>query len=78
MMGGLAEAGLWQAVGKMGLASAGMAAALLIILPFLPLGPSWLGGLIGIAMGGVVYLGLAFVMGSEELAAVRRQVLRRR
>lgn len=78
LMGGLAEPGLRRAVGKMVLASVGMAVALLVILPFLPLGPTWLGGLIGIAVGGVVYLGLAVVMGSEELAAVRRQVLRRR
>jgi len=76
-MGGLAEPGLGQAIAKMGLAAAGMALLLLALTPFLSIGPSWLGGLIGIGAGGLVYAALAHTLGLAELAAIRRVVLRK-
>jgi putative peptidoglycan lipid II flippase len=76
-MDGLAEPGLGAAVAKMSLAAAGMALALGLLQPFLPAAPGWLGGVIGIIVGGVVYLGLAFVLGIEELAAIQARLWQR-
>ncbi len=74
LMGGLAEPGLGQAVGKMSLVAGGMGLALWALKPFLPANPTWLGGLVGILGGGLVYVALAYVIGLEELAVIRRKV----
>lgn len=76
-MGGLAESGLVGAVVKMALATAGMALALGLLLPFLPASPAWFGGIVGLAVGGLVYLGLAYSLGVEELRSFRQRILRR-
>jgi putative peptidoglycan lipid II flippase len=76
-MGGLGAPGLGRSVAKMSLAAAGMALALLSISPLLPAEYVWLTGLIGIFGGGIVYLGLAYVLGAEELKQIERRVLQR-
>ncbi|MBE7473573.1 MAG: murein biosynthesis integral membrane protein MurJ [Anaerolineae bacterium] len=76
-MGGLAEGGLVGAVAKMGLATAGMALALALLLPFLPPAPGWLGGVIGVGVGSLVYLGLVYVLRIDELKTISRNLLRR-
>ncbi len=78
LMGGLSEAGLAGSLGKMSLATAGMVIALWWLRPLLPASPTWLGGLLGVAAGGIIYLGLAFLLGVDELRTVLRKVLRRR
>jgi putative peptidoglycan lipid II flippase len=77
-MGGLSESGLARSIIKMSLAGVGMAVALWIILPYLPAGNTWLGGLIGIVVGGGVYVALAYLLGADELRVVRQRLLRRR
>ena len=54
----------------MGLAAAGLALVWLVLLPLLPTDPSWLGGTAGIVVGGLVYFGLAYTLGVEELRVV--------
>ena len=76
-MGGLTTPGTGRAIGKMGLASAGMALALLAFIHFWPGGKPWLEGLGGIALGGLVYLGLAYLFNLDELTGIRRRVMRR-
>ncbi len=76
-MGGLAQPGLGQSILKMGLAAAGMAAALLLLNLWLPARPLWLPGVAGIAIGGGVYFGLAYLLGADELREVERRVRRR-
>jgi putative peptidoglycan lipid II flippase len=76
LLGGLAEPGLGQAIGKMSLAAGGMGLALWLLLPFLPSTPSWLGGAVGIAVGGLIYLGLAYVMGLDEIRTMGRRLVR--
>jgi putative peptidoglycan lipid II flippase len=77
LMGGLGEAGLARSIAKMGLVTAGMGLALWWLRPFLPASPSWLGGLTGIAVGGAIYLGLAYLVGIDELRIILHRVLRR-
>jgi putative peptidoglycan lipid II flippase len=77
LMGGLGEAGLARSIAKMGLVTAGMGLALWWLRPFLPASPSWLGGLAGIAVGGAIYLGLAYMVGIDELRIVLQKILRR-
>jgi hypothetical protein len=77
LMGGVGEAGLARSIAKMGLVTAGMGLVLWWLRPFLPASPTWLGGLIGIAAGGAIYLGLAYLLGIDELRAVLRKVLPR-
>jgi putative peptidoglycan lipid II flippase len=74
-MGGLAGPGLGQSLLKMGLAVLGMILALLAVMPFLPTGNSWLGGLIGLVVGGFVYFGLAYLLGIDELKQIQQKVL---
>jgi putative peptidoglycan lipid II flippase len=74
-LGGLTEPGLGQAIGKMSLAAGGMALALFLLLPFVPPAPGWLGGLAGIAVGGLVYVGLAYVLGLDEIKIIGRRLL---
>ena len=62
---------------KISIAGAGMAASLLVVMPLLPLANRWSGGFIGILLGSAIYLGLAHLLGAPELAAIRRQLLRR-
>ena len=61
----------------MALAAAGMALALGVIVLYLPTRPTWLAGLIGIIVGGLVYFGLAYVLGVDELRVVLRKSTRR-
>jgi putative peptidoglycan lipid II flippase len=77
-LGGLGGPGLGRAVARMGLAAAGLALALAGLLPFLPASPAWLGGLVGVVVGGLVYGGLAYALRVEELREVLRQIARRR
>ncbi|MEW5957282.1 MAG: murein biosynthesis integral membrane protein MurJ [Chloroflexota bacterium] len=77
LMGGLSEAGWTGSLGKTSLATAGMAVTLWWLGPFLPTSPTWLGGLLGIAAGGAVYLGLAYLLGVDELRVVLRKARRR-
>lgn len=72
---GLSEPGLGRSIGQMSLATAGMALVLGLLLPFLPL--TWLGGVIGMAVGGVIYLGLAHALGVQELKAVQVRLSQR-
>lgn len=74
-MDGLSETNLWPSLMKMSLATLGMAAVLLGIVPLLPIVPSWLGGIIGIVVGGLVYLGLAYVIGVDELKPIQQKVM---
>jgi putative peptidoglycan lipid II flippase len=76
-LNGLAGPGLGQAIGKMSLAAAGMAIVLLALRPLLPVGPTWLAGAAGIVAGGLVYLILAYAFKVEELAVIRRLILKR-
>jgi putative peptidoglycan lipid II flippase len=70
-MGGLSEGELRLALGKMSLATVGMAAGLLLLLPLLPGSTSWLEGILGILGGGAIYLGLAHLMDIEELRPIQ-------
>ncbi len=75
-MGGLAEAGLGRAIAKMGLAAGSMALVLWLLLPLLPTTPAWLGGVVGIIVGGLVYFGLTYALGLAELKTIARRLLR--
>jgi putative peptidoglycan lipid II flippase len=77
-MGGLAEGGLVGAVAKMGLATAGMALALGLLLPFLPANPAWLRGIVGLAVGGLAYLGLSYSLEMAELKSFQQRILKRK
>jgi putative peptidoglycan lipid II flippase len=77
-MAGLAEPGLPSALRRMGLAALGMVLALFILRPILPANPGWLAGVAGIAVGGLVYAGLAHLLGVPELKAIRLKVRRGR
>jgi len=74
LMGGLAEPGLGRAIGKMSLAAGGMALALWLLLPLLPTDPSWMGGVFGIMVGGIVYLGLTYTFGVDEIKTIWRRL----
>ncbi len=77
LMGGLTRPGIWLTVGRMLLATAGMALILVSLLPFVPDSISWLPGLVGILVGGVTYIGLAYLFGVAELRVVGQRLLRR-
>jgi putative peptidoglycan lipid II flippase len=62
---------------KISLAGAGMAVVLLVVMPLLPLANPWFAGIVGIFLGSAIYLGLAHLLGTPELAAIRRQLLQR-
>ncbi|MBN1219808.1 MAG: murein biosynthesis integral membrane protein MurJ [Anaerolineae bacterium] len=76
-MSGLSETGLAHSIGKMSLATAGMAIVLLGLLPILPSESKWLGGISGILTGGLVYLALAYAVRVDEVGVIRRRVTRR-
>jgi peptidoglycan biosynthesis protein MviN/MurJ (putative lipid II flippase) len=76
-LGGLATAGFGQSLAKMAIATGVMVLALGLVMPFVPGHKSWLGGAVGIAVGGVVYFGVAYMIGVEELHRVRRKVVQR-
>jgi putative peptidoglycan lipid II flippase len=76
-LGGLAEPGLGQALAKMGLAAGGMALVLWRLRPLIPPEPGWLGGVVGIAIGGLVYLGLAYAFGLDEIKLIRRRLMKK-
>ncbi|MCB0193648.1 MAG: murein biosynthesis integral membrane protein MurJ [Anaerolineae bacterium] len=75
-MGGLSETSLWPSLAKMLVATVGMAVVLLVVRPFLPDTPSWLGGMIGVGMGGLVYGGLAYLIGADELKPIQEKAAR--
>jgi putative peptidoglycan lipid II flippase len=76
-LGGLAQPGLAKSVWKIALAAAAMTLALLLARLFVPQHPGWLAGVIGIGLGGLVYLGTALALRLDELQVVRRQLARR-
>ncbi len=76
-LGSLSAGGLGRAVAKMSLATGGLALILLVLRPWLPVTPTWLGGVIGIFVGGAVYVGVAYALGVEELRLVWQRVRRR-
>jgi hypothetical protein len=61
----------------MGLAAGGMALGLWLLLPFLPVTPSWWGGSVGIGIGALIYFGLAYFLGLDEIKTVTRRLIRR-
>lgn len=76
-LGGLSESGLGKPLLKMGLATLGMVLVLWGVILFLPAQPSWLAGVVGIIVGGAVYIGLAYVLKVDELKIVERKILGR-
>ena len=76
-MGGLSEPGIRQSLVKMSVAALGMALALLVVMPMLPNSGSWWAAIIGIIIGGAVYIGLAFALRLHELQVIQRKVLGR-
>jgi putative peptidoglycan lipid II flippase len=75
-LGGLSEPGLGTSILKMGTATLGMAVSLLVVFPRLPFSEGWTGAVVGVALGGLVYLAVAAGLRQDELAVVRR-LLRR-
>jgi putative peptidoglycan lipid II flippase len=75
--GRLAEPGLGRNVAKMGLAAVGMGLALWLLRPFLPPTPGWLAGVLGMGLGGLVYAGLAYLLGVKELMMVLQRLAQR-
>lgn len=74
-LGGLLEPGTGgPALLKMGLATAGMGLALWLLLPFLPADSRWMGGVAGMAAGGLVYLALAALLGLVDFRFIWRKV----
>ncbi len=76
-LGGWGEQGMGSAVGKMALASLGMGGTLLLLNQLISLDNVWWGALLGITVGGLAYIGLAFVLGVPELRFVQQKILRR-
>ena len=79
-VGGLGGARTWAALGKSGLATAVMAAAVWAFLAFAPAGlpgGAILRGGIGVIIGGAVYALASLLVGADELRMVMRMVLRR-
>lgn len=74
LLGGLSAGGLASSLMKLGLATGGMALALLAVKPFLPARPAWAAGLLGMALGGAIYVGLAYLLKVEELKLVEQRV----
>jgi putative peptidoglycan lipid II flippase len=76
-MGGLTETKYGQNMGKIALATVGMALVLGVITLFLPANPKWLEGVVGILVGGLVYGGLAYLMGVDELKIIQQKIMAR-
>ena len=77
MDGRLAESNVWRPVGKMVVAAVGMTLALLGLQPVLPANPAWLVTGLGLLVGGLVYVGLAYLLKVDEFSAIHRQVIAR-
>jgi len=77
LLGGLGDTGLRRAVIKMGLAAGLTTFLLWLLLPWLPVSPGWLGGVVGIAAGGLIYLALAWIFRLDELRVILQRVRRR-
>lgn len=77
LMGGLFEAGLKSSLTKMTLATTGMVLTLGGLMPLIPTDISWLPGIAGMLLGGLVYFGLAMLIGISELRLVRQRLWRR-
>ncbi len=77
LMGGLNTPGLTRSLLKMSVATVGMVAVLLAFNGLLPATNPWPAGLGGIALGGLVYVGIALALGLEELKVIQRKILRR-
>jgi putative peptidoglycan lipid II flippase len=77
LMGKLSERSMRSSLVKMSLAAMGMVAILLIVMPLLPPDNKWVGGIVGIVVGGSVYGGLAYLLRVDELAFIRRRLRRR-
>ncbi len=77
VMGGLAGSNFGRNMGKMVLATAGMALVLGGLTLFLPANPKWLGGVVGILVGGLVYGGLAYGVGVDELRIIQQKIMAR-
>lgn len=76
-LGGVTEPGFGRALAKMVVATLGMAIVLRGFLTItLPYG-LWLIDLAGLALGGIVYFGLAYALGSEDLILIQRKMLSR-
>jgi len=73
-MGGLSEPGLRESLLKMTAAAVGMALVLGLALPLLPVKPGWLAGVLGIGLGGAVYVGLAAALRLPEVTAVQQRL----
>lgn len=76
-LGGLGEPGFARSLIMMSLATAGMVLVLLLAIPFLP-DQAWQTGLIGLVIGGVVYIGLAQLLDLDEWRVIRQRLMRRR
>jgi putative peptidoglycan lipid II flippase len=73
-MGGLSASGLAAPVVKSSSMTAGMVLAVLLVGRLWPAGGSaWLEVMAGIAVGGGVYLALAYAVGLEEVRIIRRR-----
>ncbi len=77
LMGGLSETSMRSSLVKMSLATLGMVVVLSVIMPLLPLDNKWVGGIVGIVVGGIVYGGLAYLLRADELGFIRRRLMRR-
>jgi Trk-type K+ transport system membrane component len=77
LMGGLNEPGFGHSLLMTGLATAGMSLSLLLIMPFLA-GTPWLAALVGMIVGGGVYVVLAQLLDIQEWQVIRRQLMKRR
>lgn len=77
-LGGIESRWLLAGLAQVGLATAGMGAALQLWLSLWPDASAlWLGG-IGIGLGMAVYVGLTALLGMDEVRLVRRMLRRRR
>jgi putative peptidoglycan lipid II flippase len=76
-LGGLEGRRMAAELGRAGLASAGMGAALVVALPVLEGAGKWISPLGGIALGGLIFWGLAWLSGSEQARAFTGAALRR-
>ena len=77
VMGGLSVDGLTASLVKLALATGGMTLTVLVTKPFLPAQPAWAAGLLGLAIGGAIYLGLAYLLKVEALKLVEQRILGR-
>ncbi len=72
-MGGVVDSGFRVALSKMLLATGGMSVLLLLLPP----AETWWFSLIGIGLGGGVYLALAMLLRLPEMVQLRQRILRR-